>query len=89
MNAFYFLPPFWVTTLLLTSIYTLGFRLIVGRHRGSLILYWTAGLAGFLMGQWAGDVLLPNGIVLVGDVHIVEASVSSWVLILIANRTRV
>ncbi|MBI4317791.1 MAG: hypothetical protein HY675_04815 [Chloroflexi bacterium] len=89
VEALYALPPFWVLVLLLTTLHALLFRLIVGQQGKSLITYWIAGFAGFFLGQVLGEKLLPGGIYMLGDVHVVESSTAAWVLILLANRTRV
>jgi len=76
--------PGLILSLLLASAYAAVFYLVAGRRLRDLLLYWPAAVLGFSVGQVAAELLesLPWTI---GEVHLVEASVGAFLLLLVAN----
>ncbi len=61
------------------------FGLVVGRPLGRLVYMLPAGLVGVLLGQLVGDQMRTPGL-LVGDLHVLEATLGAWLLLAIARR---
>jgi hypothetical protein len=72
----------------LGSIYAAGFHLIRGKRIWKLPLFWLASLLGFAVGHLAG-VLLGWDLALIGETHVVEGTLISWLLLLFADWMRV
>jgi hypothetical protein len=72
------LSPALVLAFTIASFYGLLFYLAFGKGWAGLALYWLAGVAGFAIGQWLGNVI---GIVFlnIGSVNLVEGTLVSWV----------
>jgi hypothetical protein len=60
------------------------FHLWKGKTAKDLLIYLAAGLVGFGLGQLAGNTL-GLGIFMIGQVHVVEASLMCWFILFIAN----
>ena len=76
--------PALVLSLVLATVYTTFFVLWLGRGLRSLPVFWLAALAGFVAGQLAGTRLdlVPWAL---GEVRIVEASLASFLFLILAN----
>ncbi len=70
---------------LLAAFWALVFGLLFGRPLARLAYLVPAGLAGVLLGQLIGDLMRSPGLV-VGDLHLLEATLGAWTLLLIARR---
>jgi hypothetical protein len=73
---------------LIASIYGALFYLWRGRTFRELPLYLVASGLGFALGQLAGN-LFGLDIFTIGPIHIIEASLGSWVMLFIARWLKV
>ena len=71
------MPPYLLLSFLLGGIYGALFHFWQGKTIRDLIIYFLTGIIGFGLGQALGN-LLGLDVFLIGPVHIVEASVVSW-----------
>ena len=78
------LSPAVVLSIVVASLYGGLFHVLRGRKLTDFVLYWLASLIGFGLGQVLGNAL-NLGIMMIGLVHIVEASAISWVALLVAR----
>jgi hypothetical protein len=67
------MPPALVLAIILGSLYGLIFFLFLGGNRRNFLYYWLVGVLGFLAGQFVAEYVQVSSF-MVGDVHIVEAS---------------
>jgi uncharacterized membrane-anchored protein len=76
-------PPALILSLVLASVYAMGFYLWRGRRLRDLLFFWLAAVVGFASGQIAGQMLntIPWAI---GQVHAIEATLVSFVFLFIA-----
>lgn len=72
------MPPYLLLTFLLGGAYGALFHLWRGKNIRELIIYFLTGIIGFGIGQAVGNVLGLD-VFLIGPLHIIEASVMSWV----------
>ena len=72
----------------LATLWAALFQLLLGKTWTELVLYWFLGLIGFAVGQAMADVLGWHWL-LVGEVHVLEASAACWVAMLVARWLRV
>ncbi len=72
------MPPYILLSLLLGATYGTLFHLWRGQNLRDLIIYFLMGIIGFGLGQGLGNILGVN-LLLIGPVHIIEATVTSWV----------
>lgn len=78
------LLPSLVFSLLLSSLYGAVFHFVWGKRWRDLVVYWVVGVLGFAIGQ-ALFVLLGFSVYMVGEVRVVEATVTSWVCLFVAR----
>jgi NADPH-dependent curcumin reductase CurA len=76
--------PALVLSIIIASAYGALFHVWKGKAAKDLLVYLAAGLVGFGLGQLAGDTLR-LGIFMIGQVHIIEASLICWLILLIAK----
>ena len=72
------MPPFVLLGLLLGSLYGTIFHLWRGKSLRDFLIYLVAGIIGFGFGQGLGMALGFN-MWLIGPLHVVEATVVSWI----------
>jgi hypothetical protein len=72
----------------MVGIYAALFHLWRGRTLGELPLFLLAALVGFVLGELAGDAIGLD-ILTIGPIHVVEASLGSWVALFIARWLKV
>ena len=82
------MPPAWLLSALIAGIYGALFHLWRGRTLRDLPLYILAALLGFVLGHLAGDALGLD-LFTIGPVHVVEASLGSWIALFIARWLKV
>jgi hypothetical protein len=82
------MPPSVLLSILLAGIYGALFHLWRGRTFRELPLYLIAAIVGFGLGNLAGDAIGLN-IFMIGPLHIVEASLVSWVMLFVARWLKV
>jgi len=79
--------PLLILSLVLATLYTGLFHLLWGRTFNQLFISWLAALAGLALGQ-----LLASGLglrdLMIGELHLVTASLSSWLLMALARRVK-
>jgi hypothetical protein len=81
------IPPAFVLSLLIGSLYGLGFFYLFGRKADRLVSCWAMGVIAFLAGQLAG-AYHPVASWLLGEVHVVEGSVAAVAGLSIAHFVR-
>jgi hypothetical protein len=77
-------PPPLALSIIIASAHGALFHLWKGKTAKDLLIYLAAGLVGFGLGQLAGNTL-GLGIFMIGQVHVVEASLMCWFILFIAN----
>jgi hypothetical protein len=82
------MPPYLLLSLLLGGAYGALFHLWRGKKIRELVIYFLTGIIGFGIGQAVGNVLGLN-VFLIGPLHIVEASVMSWVCLFVIQWLKV
>ncbi len=82
------LSPTVVIFLCLGTAYALLFHLWKGRHLAHLPLFWLVSVMGFGLGLVVSG-LWPMHPVMLGSIPVVEASVGSFILLLVARRLSV
>ena len=78
------IPPPVFLALIVSAILALLFKGIAGRRSAPTWLCLVAAVAGFAMGQLVGENIVASS-VRVGEVHIVEACIVSWLGLLLVN----
>ena len=78
------MPPYLLLSLILGGIYGTIFHLWRGKSVKDLVIYLITGIIGFIIGQALGN-LLGLRIFLIGPLHIIEATVISWVSLFVAQ----
>ena len=78
------MPPYLLLSLILGAIYGAVFYLWRGKGFKDLAIYLIAAIIGFIIGQALGN-LLGLGIFLIGPLHIIEATIVSWVGLFVAQ----
>ena len=82
------LSPALLLSLVIALIYAALFHLWQGRTLRDLWVFALAAVVGFTAGQGVGQLTHLEWLV-VGQVHVVEGSLFSWMALLIANRLKV
>ncbi|GAB4419856.1 MAG: hypothetical protein Fur0044_16420 [Anaerolineae bacterium] len=82
------MAPYLLLSLLLGGAYGALFHLWRGKNIRELVIYFLTGIIGFGIGQAVGNVLGLN-VFLIGPLHIVEASVMSWVCLFVMQWLKV
>jgi len=72
------LPPHLLLSLLLGGVYGVLFHLWRGKTLRDLVIYFLTGIIGFGAGQ-ALSGTLGLGLMVIGPIHIIEATLASWV----------
>ena len=72
------MPPDVLLSLLLGATYGTLFHLRRGKSVRDLVIYFLTGIIGFGLGQGLANLLGFN-FLLIGPIHIVEATTVSWV----------
>ena len=80
--------PMVVLSVLLASLYAAVFHVIKGRTLVELPIFWVASLVGFATGELGARVLSLD-VLMVGELHVVEASVVSFAFLFIARWLKV
>jgi len=76
--------PAFVLSFVVSTAYGAFFHLWQGGPVRDLVLYLVAAWLGFAIGEWAADALGLHWF-LIGQVHIVEGSLASWVVLFAAR----
>ena len=78
------MPPYLLLSLVLGAIYGTIFHLWRGKNVKDLVIYFFAGIIGFIIGQALGN-LWGVKIFMIGPLHIIEATVISWASLFVAQ----
>jgi hypothetical protein len=79
--------PAWVLAFLLAALNVLIFHVVVAAEAHSALYLAPFGLFGFSVGNllaWLAGSPLP----MLGDLHVIEASVGAWLVLMLANAWR-
>ncbi len=82
-----FSSPVLLLSLVVATLYAAAFHLLRGKSWKQLFITWLAALVGFGVGQ-AVATLLSLGDPLIGELHLVAASVGSWLFMFLAGTIR-
>jgi hypothetical protein len=82
------LSPALVLSAILAAMYACAFHFWLGKSLQELILYLAASGLGFALGQIVGDRIGAEWL-MVGQVHLLEATIGSIVLLLLARWLRI
>lgn len=77
-----------VLSLILASIYAGAFHVFKGKVLVELPIFWAAGVVGFIIGELVAQVLRLN-FLMIGELHVVEASAVSIACLFIARWLKV
>ncbi|MFQ5613709.1 MAG: hypothetical protein ACE5H9_16415 [Anaerolineae bacterium] len=78
------MSPYLLLSLLFGGIYGAAFHVWKGQSARDLALYLVAGVLGFGLGQLVGNQLGFN-LFLIGPVHVVEATLTSWLVLFVTK----
>lgn len=80
-------PPALLLSLILASAYAVGFYLWQGKGLRDLLVFWLASLAGFALGQVAGQML---SVVhwTIGEVRVAESTLVAFTFLLLVKWLR-
>ena len=82
-----FYAPLLVLSLVIATLYAALFHLLRGQTMRDLVLYWATSLLGFAAGHLiAAGLSWPDP--LIGELHVVPASVASLLLMSFAQRIK-
>ena len=76
--------PALVLSIIMASAYGALFHVWKGETAQDLLIYLAAGLVGFGLGQLVSNTL-GLGIFMIGQIHVVEASLICWLILFIAK----
>lgn len=80
--------PYLLLSFLLGGIYGALFHFWQGKTIRDLVIYFLTGIIGFGLGQVLGNLLGLN-IFLIGSLHIVEATIASWLSLFVMKWLKV
>ncbi len=70
--------PALILALTVASAYGMVFFVVFGKGWTRLPLYWLAGVAGFALGQWLGNVVSVS-VLSIGSVNLLEGTLVCWI----------
>ena len=83
----FLVTPASVLSIVVASLYGGLFHLMRGEKLADFVLYWLTALVGFGLGQVLGNNLHLD-ILMIGQVHILEASVLCWLGLIVVKWLR-
>ena len=83
-----FTSPPLVLSLVVASLYGGLFHVVWGQSWGEFLLFWITSIVGFGLGQAIGNVVGLN-VLMVGQVHLLEASMVCWAALFVAKWLKV
>ena len=81
------ISPSMVLGFTLSTLYGLGFFLVVGHGWLNFLFYWAVGVIGFFLGQWIAS-LVGLSIFSLGDLNLVEGTAVSWIALFVVRAWR-
>jgi hypothetical protein len=82
------MSPFILLSFLLGAVYGVLFHLWRGKNMRDLVIYFLAGVMGFFLGQGLGN-LMEFDLFLIGPLHVVEATLASWISLFLVQWLKV
>ncbi len=79
------MPPALLLSAILSTVYGVAFHLWRGGNIRRLMLFLVAAWFGFGLGQLIGAALNWN-VGLIGEVHLIEATIGSLIALIVVNR---
>lgn len=83
-----FSSPIFLLGSTLATLWASLFQLLFGRRLVEWLQYWFIGLVGFALGQLLGEWLGLNWLML-GQVHLLEATAICWLAMFVARWLRI
>ena len=83
-----FASPLFVLGSAVATVWAALFHLLFGRGWLDLALYWFVGLIGFAVGQTMAEALNLQW-VLIGQMHVIEATLACWLAMFVAHWLKV
>ena len=80
--------PAFALGLVIASAYGLVFFLAFGKGWTRLLVYWSAGVIGFALGQWFSNAAAFS-LLSIGSVSILEGTLMSWIALFAVRAIRV
>ena len=80
-------PPAFILAFVLIWFFALLYKSIAGRQSETTLLCLAASSIGFAAGQFFGARVFGSELVL-GELHVIEASIGAWLVLLLVNRPR-
>jgi len=77
--------PLLVLSLVIATLYSALFHLLWGRTLKKLFICWLAAIVGFGTGQVVASALSWRGL-LIGELHLLTASIACWLVMAFARR---
>ena len=77
-----------VLSVVIATVYAAVSRLIWGKGSRDLLIYWIAALVGFGVGQLLATAFSWHDVARVGELHLLSASVLSWLSIALAKQLK-
>jgi hypothetical protein len=81
------MPPYLLLLLLLGATYGVLFHLWRGKHLRDLIIYVLTGIIGVSLGHAAGNLLGLDSL-MIGPLHLIEASLAGWFCLFVMHWLR-
>ncbi len=78
------MPPYLLLSILLGAVYGTIFHLWRGKNFRDLAIFFLVGIIGFILGQALSN-LLDLEFFLIGPLHLIEASVVSWICLFLVQ----
>jgi len=79
--------PLLVLSLVIATLYGALFHLLWGKTLRDLLMYWVAALLGFCSGQLLASAFSWRD-VLIGELHLLTASIVCWLFMAFAKRLK-
>lgn len=76
--------PIFLLGATIATFYAALFHLLKGRNWRQVLFYWLASVSGFMLGQGIGEVLALTW-PMVGQVHIIPATLGAWLALGLAR----
>ena len=83
-----FSSPTLLLSLVIASLFGGLFHLIWGKTWGDFLLYWLSAILGFALGQAIANVISLD-VLMLGEIHSLEASAVCWAALFIARWLKV
>jgi hypothetical protein len=79
-----FASPMFLLGTSVATLYAALFHLLTGRTWRQILLYWLVSVVAFLVGQAMGE-MLSLAWPMLGQLHIIPASLAAWAALIVAR----